>query len=65
MVDVSPQRPVPARHLGDGLYAEYDGYQIKLWADRDGMRHEVYLDSGTALSFLEYVEVLRKTGRAP
>ena len=33
-------------YLGDGLYATVDrGFQIALTADRDGMRHVVYLDA--------------------
>jgi hypothetical protein len=32
-------------YLGDGLYASFDGYQIKLRAPRDDGDSEVFLDS--------------------
>lgn len=31
-------------YLGDGLYASFDGYQIKLRAPREEGDHAVYLD---------------------
>ena len=31
-------------YLGDGLYASFDGYQIKLSTPRNNAEHEVYLD---------------------
>ena len=31
-------------YLGDGLYASFDGWQIKLRAPRDGGDHEVFLE---------------------
>jgi hypothetical protein len=39
-------------YLGDGLYAEYDGYQFRLYCDRFGMVHEVFLDDSTFRAFL-------------
>lgn len=33
-------------HLGDGLYASYNGLDILLRAPREGGDHEVYLDTG-------------------
>jgi hypothetical protein len=33
-------------YLGDGLYASFDGEQIRLRAPRDGGDHYVYLDHG-------------------
>lgn len=32
MVDVSPKKPVEPSYLGDGLYCEFDGYQVWVWA---------------------------------
>lgn len=31
-------------YLGDGLYAEFDGFGFKLWADRGNDTHWVYLE---------------------
>lgn len=32
------------RYLGDGLYASFDGYQVRLWAPRVDGEHEVFMD---------------------
>lgn len=43
-------------HLGDGLYAEFDGYHIRLWTDRGpGVVHEVFLEPEVLNRFSEYV----------
>lgn len=43
-------------HLGDGLYAEFDGWQIRLWAPRGaGIVHEVFLEPGVLNNFSQYV----------
>jgi hypothetical protein len=34
-------------YLGDGLYASFDGYQIKLRAPREDGDHVVYLEPST------------------
>lgn len=51
---------VQKTYLGDGLYAEFDGYQFKLYTDRDGLppttRHEVYLDRYVLDNFLTFVK---------
>jgi len=31
-------------YLGDGLYAEFDGWQFRLYCDRETGRHEVFLE---------------------
>lgn len=48
------------QYLGDGLYVDFDGYQIKLYA-HDGMRatNTVYLEPRVLGRFLEYVEELK------
>lgn len=40
-------------YLGDGLYASFDGWQIKLRAPRENGDHEVYLDGHMLLSLIE------------
>lgn len=43
-------------HLGDGLYAEFDGWQIRLWAPREaGVVHEVFLEPEVLNNFSQYV----------
>jgi hypothetical protein len=45
-------------YLGDGLYVEFDGYQTRLSADRDGTTHEVFLEPEVLTNFLTWVEKL-------
>jgi hypothetical protein len=53
-------------YLGDGLYADFDGYQIILSAnDRVGGENstdKVALEPGVAQAFINYVERLRAEG---
>ena len=48
-------------YLGDGLYADFDGYQIELFAT-DGIHvtNKVYLEPKVLENFLNYVKVVRK-----
>jgi hypothetical protein len=46
-------------YLGDGLYASWDGLQVRLRAPRDGGDHVVYLEDGLTLTaFLEFLATL-------
>lgn len=36
--------PKPVMYLGDGVYATFEGYYIKLEVDREGMRHTIYIE---------------------
>ena len=49
-------------YLGDGLFADFDGWQIRLYTDRNGITHEVFLDFETGRAFESYVAKLRKEG---
>lgn len=48
-------------YLGDGLYASFDGYQVKLRAPRyldsygEEISHEVYLETHTLRAFIKYL----------
>jgi hypothetical protein len=43
-------------YLGDGLYVEFDGWQLKLWADQPHGRQEVYLEPSVYLALTRFVE---------
>jgi hypothetical protein len=46
-------------YLGDGLYASFDGYQIRLRAPRENGDHEVFLEDGLTLQeFLKFIDTL-------
>ncbi len=48
-------------YLGDGLYVDFDGYQIELYASNGVSKtNQVYLDPSTLQAFLDYVNRLRK-----
>jgi hypothetical protein len=49
--------PCNETYLGDGLYASWDGWQIRLRAPREGGDHEVFLEDGLTLqAFLEFLD---------
>jgi hypothetical protein len=50
-------------HLGDGLYASFDGFQVRLRAPREGGDHEVFLEQSTLQAFLQYLDALPKIER--
>lgn len=48
---------MPETYLGDGLYASFDGFQIRLWAPREhGEVHEVFLEPQVLQSFLDFAK---------
>ena len=51
------------RHLGDGLFASFDGYQVKLRAPREFGDHEVFLEPGILNQFEHYIAELKETIR--
>jgi hypothetical protein len=51
-------------YLGDGLYASFDGWQIRLRAPRENGDHVVFLEDGTLAAFLEYLKTLPITREA-
>lgn len=47
-------------YLGDGLYASFDGWQIKLRApDTMSGDREVFLEPAVVTAFIEYIQTLR------
>lgn len=53
------RRPTGEAYLGDGLYASFDGYSIRLRAPREGGDHEVYLEPPVLAEFERFVQTLR------
>ncbi len=49
--------PDKETYLGDGLYASFDGYQIKLRAPREDGDHEVYMEPEVYTALQAFVEV--------
>lgn len=43
-------------YLGDGLYASYDGFQVRLRAPRLDGDHEVYLEPQLIANFLNFLK---------
>lgn len=51
--------PDAETYLGDGLYASFDGYQIKLRAPDASGDREVFLDPLVIVTFERYLAELR------
>jgi hypothetical protein len=51
-------------YLGDGLYASFDGWQIRLRAPREDGDHIVYLEPGTLGAFERYIADMRRPAPA-
>ena len=51
-------------YLGDGLYAEFDGFQIRVFAS-DGERttNEIFLEGETVNAFLAFVDQVKEVAR--
>lgn len=50
-------RPAGERvHLGDGAYAQFDGYQIWLFANSPHSSHRVALEPGAFTNLIEYAK---------
>lgn len=45
----------PDTYLGDGLYASFDGYQIRIYTERGNGTHEVFLDDRVLEAFERFV----------
>lgn len=54
----------PDTYLGDGVYASFDGYQIRLYTERDNGTHEVFLDDRTLAALESFVARLRDHANA-
>jgi hypothetical protein len=58
---MNERQPVPETYLGDGLYASYDGWQIKLRAPQIVGDQEVYLEPAVLRAFEHFiVDVVRR-----
>jgi hypothetical protein len=44
------------QYLGDGVYAEFRGWDIAIHADRDGQRHTIYLEGPTLLALFKFAK---------
>lgn len=50
-------------YLGDGLYAAFDGYQIRLWTQREDGVHEVFLNGAALDAFEAFVSSIREDAK--
>lgn len=60
-IDVSLESLQEPEYLGDGLYASWDGWQIRLYA-YNGVRatNEVFLEPAVLAAFLRYAQNLKR-----
>ncbi len=51
-------------YLGDGLYADFDGWQIELYAwNGESKTNQVFLEPAVLAAFLLWLEELKRQGR--
>jgi hypothetical protein len=50
---------IKERYLGDGVYARFDGYQLRLQTVRDSGKHVIYLDSSVLVELERYIGDVR------
>lgn len=56
----SPKGAPNPEYLGDGLYVEYDGWMIRLYATNGVfMTNEVFLEPAVLSAFQQYVERIK------
>lgn len=54
-VDVTPKPDLPAEvYLGDGLYASFDGFMIRLRAPREDGDHVVFLEQAMFQELVQF-----------
>jgi hypothetical protein len=53
----------PDTYLGDGLYASFDGFQVRLYTVRVDGTHEVFLDGPTLARFQAFIVEQQRKGR--
>lgn len=46
------------KYLGDGLYAEQEYDQIRLYTQRATGTHEVYINGDSAVELIQFIEVV-------
>lgn len=56
----TPEQQKP-EYLGDGLYVEYDGWQVRLFASTGARTtNEVFLEPDVLRAFMRYVQTIRE-----
>lgn len=49
------------RHLGDGLYVKYDGYQIEIRVNNHNSLPVAYLDPHVMDALVEYIKEIKNS----
>ena len=57
MIDVSTKPPAGRVYLGDGVYADFDGYQVWIWTS-NGIRESerIALEPSVIRNLLDYAK---------
>ena len=50
-------------YIGDGVYVEFDGFGLKLWTQREGGEHWIYLEPSVYHALLAFVERIKEVDR--
>jgi hypothetical protein len=52
---------IAKRYIGDGVYADFDGYHVVLTTERENGVHLIYLDPDVVRELARYVADVRLT----
>lgn len=55
------QNKLEHRHLGDGLYVKYDGYQIEIRVNNHNSLPVAYLDPHVMDALVEYIKEIKNS----
>lgn len=56
MNNATPKAEFPEIYLGDGLYAQYHGYDLQLRAPRNEGDHSVFLEPRMLAALIQYAK---------
>lgn len=52
------------KYIGDGVYASFDGFQLRLWTEREGGTHEIFFEPREWEALKRTMERWRETVKA-
>lgn len=50
---------MPKEYIGDGVYVDFDGYQLELSTERENGTNRIYLEPQLWVNLTKYVERLK------
>jgi len=60
MGNMGEKKVEPETYIGDGVYASFDGYQIKLRTNRDGPDEVIYIEPMVYMALVNFAKKVWK-----